>query len=134
VIDEPLESFELPIEGLDDPINAGLELLGHDLPTVLLHGTQRNELPTAHDQVFDGLGVCVGSGTSEGLHGGGKARDQPGIDLIGFGELADGVSEAADLQRRDDNDGKTGGEGRTDKGLLETTGGFDDDALDAVAA
>jgi hypothetical protein len=133
-IDELFECFELPIEGLDDPIDAGLELLRHDLPPVLLRGAQRNELPATNDQVFDGLGVCVGCGTSEGLHGGGKARDQTGVDLIGLGELADGVGEAADLQRRDDDDGKARGECRADERLLEAAGGFDDDALDAVAA
>ena len=48
--------------------------------------------------------------------------------------MADGVGEAADLQGRDDDDGKAGGERCADEGLLEAAGGFDDDALDAVAA
>ena len=134
VLDELLESFQLPIERLDDPIDAGFELLRHDLPTVLLHGAQRDELPATNDQVFDGLSVCVGGRTSEGLHGGGEASDQTSVDLIGFGELTDGVGEAADLQRRDDNDGQACGESRTDAGLLEAASGFDDDALEAIAA
>ena len=62
------------------------------------------------------------------------AAAQTGVDLIGFGELTDGVGEAADLQRRHDDDGKTRGEGRADEGLLEAAGGFDDDALESVAA
>jgi len=79
------------------------------------------------------LSVCVGGGTSEGLYGGGEASDQTGVDFIGFGELADGVGEAADLQRRDNDDGKAGGERCTDEGLLEAACSFDDDALDPIA-
>jgi hypothetical protein len=132
VIDELLESFELSIEGLDDPINAGLELMGHDLPAVLLHGAQRDELAAANDQVFDGLSVCVGGGASDGLHGGGETSDETGVDRIGFGELTDGIGEAPDFQRRDDDDGQACGECRTDERLLEPAGSFDDDPLNAI--
>ena len=45
----------------------GLELLRHDLSTVLLHGAQRGELTAANDQVFDGLSVSVGGFTGERL-------------------------------------------------------------------
>src|SRR5688500_713721 len=134
VIDQQLESFELPIEGLDDSVDAALELLRHDLPTVFLHGAQRRELAAAHDQVFDGLSVCIGGGTRDGLYGGGKLSDETSIDRVGLGELADGVGEAPDLQRRDDDDGKAACEGRSDERLFETAGGFDDDPLDSVAA
>src|SRR4051812_13807007 len=96
VIDQLLESFKLPIEGFDNPIDAGLELLGHDLSTVLFHGAQRGELTAANDQVFDGLGVSVRGFTGDRLYGGGELSDEPSVDRIGFGELADGVGEAAD--------------------------------------
>jgi len=80
------------------------------------------------------LGICVGGRASDGLHGGGEASDQTGVDRVGLGELADGVGEAADLQRRDEDDGKVRGERRPYEGLLEAASGFDDDALDTVAA
>src|SRR5437660_5596366 len=134
VIDELLESFELPIEGFDNPIDAGLEVLGHDLSTVFLHGAQRDELTAANDQVLDGLSVGVRGWTGNRLYRGGELSDETSIDRVGLGELADGLGEAADLQRRDDDDRKPLGEGRADEGLLQTAGGFDDDALDPVAA
>ncbi len=36
---------------------------------------------------------------------GSELSDEAGIGLVGLGELADGASEAADLERRDDDDG-----------------------------
>jgi hypothetical protein len=68
------------------------------------------------------------------VYGSRKLSDETGVDRVGLGELADGVGEAADLQGRDDDDGQARGECRADEGLLEAAGGFDDDALDAVAA
>ena len=112
----------------------GFEFLRHDLAAVFLHGAQRGELTTANDQVFDGLSICVGGGTGEGFHCSGELSDEPGIDLVGLGELAYDVGEAADLQWLDDDDGEACGERGTNEGLLEAAGGFDDDALDAVAA
>jgi hypothetical protein len=41
----------------------------------------------------------------DGFERGGELGDETGIDLVGFGELANGAGEAADLQRRDDDDG-----------------------------
>src|SRR5256885_16875304 len=123
VIDELLESFELPIEGLDNPIDAGLEVLRHDLSTVFLHGAQRSELTAANDQVLDGLSVGVRGWTGERLYRGGEPSDETGVDLIGLGELTDGVGEAPDLQRRDEEDGQGRREGPADEGLLWGAGG-----------
>src|SRR5262245_13101523 len=124
--------LELAVEHFDYPIDARFEFLRHDLPAIFLHGAQRRELTAANDQVSDGLSVDVGGGPGGGFHGGGELRDETSVDRVGFGELADDLGEATDLQRRNDDHGKTRGESRTDERLLEPAGSFDDDALDAI--
>jgi hypothetical protein len=133
VLDELFERFDLAIEGLDHAIDAGLQLLGHDLSAVFHHGAKRGELPTAHHQVFDELSFWIGSGMRDGFERRGEASDETGIDLVSLGELPNGAGEATDLQRRDDDDREALGASRPDEGLLEPPGGFDDDALEAVA-
>src|SRR5262245_10256965 len=71
---------------------------------------------------------------SDRLECGGELSDETRIDLVGLGELADGAGEAADLQRRDDDDGELVGERGVHEGPLEASGGLDDDAIDTVAA
>ena len=133
VLNELFERFDLPIEGLDHAIDAGLKALGHDRPTIFLHGSQGRELTAAHDQVFDELGFWIRGGMRDGFQSGGELSDEAGIDRVGFGELADGAGEAADLQGRDDDDREAFGERSPDEGLLEAAGSFDDDALEALA-
>jgi hypothetical protein len=71
---------------------------------------------------------------SGGLKGGGELSNEAGIDLVGFGQLADGAGEAADLQRRDDDDREAFGQCGPDEGLLEAAGGFQDDAFEPIPA
>ncbi len=49
VLNEQFERSDLPVERLEDAVDAGFKSLRHDAAAIFLGGTQRCKLAAAHD-------------------------------------------------------------------------------------
>ena len=113
------------------PDSLGESPLACHLEAIVFGGEHREELTPPGEYGLQEPGFCVGKDAWGGLHGSRQASEDEGVDLVGFGELADGFGEIASLSRVDHDHGDPGGGDRSGGQTLKATGGLQDDQLRA---
>jgi hypothetical protein len=110
------------------------ERLGGLFEAGLLDGDQLGELAAAHRERLEGLGVGIREGSHGIAHHQSEARDEAGVQPVGFGAASFGLAEGLDAARIDDPDLKSGLDQRLDDGLGVVADRLEHHASDAGLA
>lgn len=91
---------------LFDPVDVAFNAEAHPsflrlLQAVLFHGQPLDPLPPPRQLIGQRLGRGIGQDAHRGLNSGGKMRQHPGIQAVGFGQVAQGLGKPPDLARID---------------------------------
>jgi len=133
VLDEVVDIVVDPFETFLEPGDVAPDVLlgprrGHP-EAIFLGADHLDDLPSAVVEVLELLGLQVLEGAQLGADGLGEARDDPGVDGVGFGQQPHGAGKVADLPGVDDHNGQ-GRQGQgVDRGPDKAAGGLQDDGM-----